>query len=396
MSLPDISADQPPFGPDEYRQRRQTLTGALADQQVGALVVTAPEDIYYLTGWSNQGHFAFTAVLVAAEAEPVLVARSMEAPTAAAQVPDCTFAGYGDQDEPARVLAEQILWIGGSGARIGYQPQSMTFPIAIWQQARQQLDPAVWIDCTELVGQLRAVHTQSEIACIRAAASLSDHGMRAATAALSEGVSEAEVVAAIQHAIIAGGSEYPGFVPLVRPISHADQEHVAWSTRRFAASDKALVEMSASVARYHAPLTRTIPVGHCRGRDPAAEVALAGQQAIRAMVRPGRTCDDVYRAWRRRVDAELGVPNERHHCGYLVDIGFPPSWVGGNAVVGLAPGNHTVLHAGMALYAQSWVIHQAVGDHVTSDTLLVTADGCEPLTTAPVMAADPEATPGAC
>jgi Xaa-Pro dipeptidase len=175
----------------------------------------------------------------------------------------------------------------------------------------------------------------------------------------------------------------PVFVPLVRDAGRADQEHVAWSNRRLRNGEKVMVEMSAAVARYHAPLTRTVPVDRTCRADAAAEIAFAGQNAIRESMRPHCTADQVYRAWRSRVDAELGVPNPRHHCGYLIGIGFPPSWVGGSAVFGLRPGNETVLRPGMAFYIQSWVIGHRVGDHVASDTVLVTDTGCEALTTTP-------------
>jgi hypothetical protein len=35
----------------------------------------------------------------------------------------------------------------------------------------------------------------------------------------------------------------------------------------------------------------------------------------------------------------------------------------------------------MTFYIQSWVIRQQAGDHVVCDTVLVTDDGCELLTT---------------
>jgi Xaa-Pro dipeptidase len=50
-------------------------------------------------------------------------------------------------------------------------------------------------------------------------------------------------------------------------------------------------------------------------------------------------------------------------------------------VLGLRPGNGLVLRAGMTFYIQSWVIKQQAGDHVVCDTVLVTDDGCELLTT---------------
>lgn len=377
----DVPGTGPAFPPEEFRQRRRDLVAAMAERELPVLVVTAPEDIYYLTGYSNQGHFAFTALVVAAHGEPVLVARAMEAPTASAQVPDCAFAGYADDADPAAVLAATITQVAGPRAAIGYQPHSMTFPIAVWNRVRGNLPAPAWIDCTELLIGLRSVHSDREVACIRAAARLSDLGMRAALDAVGAGASEAEVAAAALHAMTRSGSDYPGFVPLVRTMDRVDQEHFAWSTRRLRDTDTVFLEMSAAVARYHAPLTRTVVVGGSPRSPAAAAIALAGHAAIRAAIRPGRTAEDIYRAWRDTVDADLGAPNDRHHCGYLIGIGFPPSWVGGSSVLGLRPGNTMVLRPGMTFYIQSWVIKHEVGDHVVCDTVLVTEDGCDLLTT---------------
>ncbi|MBO0610532.1 M24 family metallopeptidase [Myceligenerans salitolerans] len=377
----DVSLTGPAFPPEEFRQRRRNLLAAMAERELPVLVVTAPEDIYYLTGYNNQGHFAFTALVVAADGEPVLVARAMEAPTAAAQVPDCAFDGYGDDADPAAVLSSTIKQAGGPQEAVGYQGHSMTFPIAVWNRVRDSVPAQAWIDCTDLLVGLRAVHSDRELACIEAAARLSDLGMQAALDAVGAGVPEAEVAAAGLHAMIRSGSDYPGFVPLVRTMDRVDQEHLAWSTRRLRDTDTVFLELSAAVARYHAPLTRTVAVAGPPRSPAAAEIALVGHAAIRAAIRPGRTAEDIYRAWRDTVDADLGAPNDRHHCGYLIGIGFPPSWVGGNAVLGLRPGNTTVLRPGMTFYIQSWVIKQQVGDHVVCDTVLVTEDGCELLTT---------------
>jgi Xaa-Pro dipeptidase len=370
------------FPREEFRQRRQKLTAVMLERGLPVLVVTSPEDIYYLTGYNNQGHFAFTALVLGPDVPPVLVARAMEAPTAAAQMPDCGFVGYGDDADPSVTLTDTIGRGRGGPESIGYQPSSMSFPIALWDQVRRMLPSTEWVDSGDLLLGLRAVRSGREIACTRAAATLSDRGMHAALDAIGDGVSEAEVAAAALHAMVSAGSDYPGFVPLVRTMDRVDLEHYAWSTRRLTADDTVFIELSGSVARYHAPLTRTVPVSE-GPRSDAADVALAGHSAIRAAIQPGRTAEDIYRAWRSSVDAGLGAPNNRHHCGYLVGIGFPPSWVGGSSVLGLRPGNGLVLRPGMTFYIQSWVIRKPLGDHVVCDTVLVTDDGCELLTTTP-------------
>jgi Xaa-Pro dipeptidase len=107
----------------------------------------------------------------------------------------------------------------------------------------------------------------------------------------------------------------------------------------------------------------------------AAETALAGLVAGRGALRPGVRTGEVFAAWQRAVG---GGPS-RHHCGYLVGIGYPPSWVGGAEVLGIRPGGDVEVRAGMVFHLMSWIERPA--GHVLSDTVLVTDDGCELLTT---------------
>src|SRR5688500_17719310 len=73
-----------------------------------AQIVPSPEDIYYLTGLNHQGHFAVTVLVVPEDGPLLLVARAMEAPTIAAQVPQCVHVPYADDQDPAAVLADAV------------------------------------------------------------------------------------------------------------------------------------------------------------------------------------------------------------------------------------------------------------------------------------------------
>lgn len=88
----------------------------------------------------------------------------------------------------------------------------------------------------------------------------------------------------------------------------------------------------------------------------------------------------MYTAWQRAATegTTSGAP-ARHHCGYLVGIGFPPSWVGGGEVLGIRSGGDTEIRPGMVFHLMSWIT-DPVG-HVLSDTVLVTDSGAETLTT---------------
>jgi len=68
-------------------------------------------------------------------------------------------------------------------------------------------------------------------------------------------------------------------------------------------------------------------------------------------------------AW-REVAAAAGLADyHRHHRGYIVSIGFPPSWTGGSKVVGLAPGSGLELKLGMTFHAHSWFTNAEVVDY---------------------------------
>jgi Xaa-Pro dipeptidase len=98
---------------------------------------------------------------------------------------------------------------------------------------------------------------------------------------------------------------------------------------------------------------------------------------------PGAVAGDVYAAWQSRVD-EAGLAHyRRHHCGYTLGIGFPPSWVGGSRVVGLRHDSHMQLRAGMVFHVMSWLMGTHRGDYFISDTAVVTETGAEVLTSVP-------------
>ena len=86
------------------------------------------------------------------------------------------------------------------------------------------------------------------------------------------------------------------------------------------------------------------------------------------------------RAWQGVVD-EAGLAHyRRHHCGYAVGIGLPPSWTGGNTVVGLRADSDLEIREGMTFHVLSWLMETGRGDGFFSNTVLVGPAGAEVLT----------------
>jgi len=105
-----------------------------------------------------------------------------------------------------------------------------------------------------------------------------------------------------------------------------------------------------------------------------------GMKAICSALKVGGKAGDAYAAW-REVAASGGLTNyERHHCGYMVGIGFSPSWTGGSMVTSLLPGSERTLEVGMVFHAHSWFTNTDVVDYFISNTVILTEDGAEVLT----------------
>lgn len=351
---------------------------------LAAVLLSSPENLYYLLDLNHLGYFAFTLLVVPERGNPVLVTREMERPTVRAQVPWCTHLGYGDGEDATSAAARMLGELVGPGRLVGVEQRGMYFPPAIHDGIRAALPHLEFVDCSELVAGQRAVKSPAELATMRRAAMVSDRAMRAGLAAARTGVPERRVAWACYGAMIEAGGDSPGFPPLIRQADMIDQEHVSWSARRRLRSGHAMfVELAGSVRRYHAPLSRTVYLG--RPDDAAREahaVAVAAQAAAGEALVPGARTGDVYASWEQA--ARRGVAGGdaghalRHHCGYLVGIGFPPSWVGGGTVAGLRPGGDVVLREGMVVHLMSWITEPAT--HVISDTALVTPRGAELLT----------------
>lgn len=67
----------------------------------------------------------------------------------------------------------------------------------------------------------------------------------------------------------------------------------------------------------------------------AADASRTAMSVLRTALRPGSTAEQVFGAWHSAIESALGGPYERHHCGYLVGIRFPPGWMGGSRAITL-------------------------------------------------------------
>src|ERR1043165_8825714 len=66
------------FTTEEFAARLVQVRGAMRARRIDVLLVSAPENIYYLTGYQTSGYFAYQALIVSERGLPLLLIRHLE------------------------------------------------------------------------------------------------------------------------------------------------------------------------------------------------------------------------------------------------------------------------------------------------------------------------------
>ncbi len=425
-------AIQPPvFPPDEYERRLAAVRASMPARGLDGLLISSPENIYYLCGLDHMGYFAYQAIVVPLAGPVVLITRAMERATVADQVPELIHVGYADGAPPPDRAKEGEVVLAGiaeSGRAVGLQPweaslgmpvrgpgapvgevsapvsgtvealtkaglqasrvgieyASTFLPHKIVDGIHRALPAATFVDCSGVVDDCRVIQSPLELERTRLAAAVSDSMMLAAIAAAGPDQEEHDVMAAIYDTMFRRGGTYPGFVPLVRSTRTLGHEHGTWVEGRLRHGDILFLEMAGCVRRYHAPMGRLVFIGEAPSDAARAlEICHDAMRFAADAIKPGARAQEVYAAWQGHLDATGLSSYTRHHCGYSVGIGYPPSWSGSGVPLGLRKNSTMRLEQGMVFHLMSWLLRSGQGDSFLSDTVVVTADGCEWLTRVP-------------
>ena len=370
-----------PFPKDELDRRINRVTEALAEQDLDGVVIASPENIYYLTGMDHWGFFAAHVLVVNRDGEMALTCRAMEKITFDNQVRNARFYGHQDHEELSEYVAQAITDLGLSGGRVAIERRSLFLHLHHAEGILEKAKVREWSDGSGLVDNLRQAKSPLEIEYTRKAAKAVDIGMSACINMIRNGATDYEVAAEYMRASTLAGSEPTGFGPFIRPTTRLGEEHTTWRGEIFRNGDAVFLENAASYRKYHAPMGRLVYIGSApKGAEKSAELAMNGMKAICGALKVGGKAGDAYAAW-REVAASAGLADyERHHCGYMVGIGFSPSWTGGSMVTSLFPGSERTLEQGMVFHAHSWFTDTGVVDYFISNTVILTKDGAEVLT----------------
>jgi Xaa-Pro dipeptidase len=319
------------FERSEYAARLERLTAAMQAEKLDAMLLFAQESMYWLTGYDTFGYCFFQCLVVKADGTMSLITRSADLRQARHTSILENIQIWVDRvnADPTVDLKNLLSEMDLLGCRIGveYDTHGMTGRVARLLDNQLSTFGDI-IDASHVVSRLRLVKSAAEIAYVERAAVLADDALDAALPLITAGGSEADILAAMQGAVFAGGGDYPANEFIIGSGADALLCRYKAGRRTLDAQDQLTLEWAGASAHYHAAMMRTVLIGEPTTRhrelyNACRETILA----IEEVLRPGHTFGDVFDTHARIID-DRGLTRHRlNACGYSLGARFSPSWM---------------------------------------------------------------------
>jgi Xaa-Pro dipeptidase len=377
-----IQRDDMTFPFCEYERRVEELRMRIAERHLDAVIITDPENIFYLTNYQTTGYSFFQSLVVPVEDEPFMVMRAMEESNVYARSWVEMTRPYGDTGDAIQMLVDALREFNLADKRLGYERNSYYFPAYHQDVIRTTLVDGKLLDCFGIVEQGRVCKSHHEIELMRRAARATEAGMQAGIDACVPGVTENDVAAAISAAMFKAGGEFPAVMPYVTSGPRSMIGHATWEGRELREGEHVFLEVAGCLRRYHTAMMRTVVLGELSDSMHQAQELMKGAlDLLHEQAQPGMTVSDVDNLIRTLISSNTLGARLITRSGYSIGIAFPPSWDEGY-IVSLKQGDSTILREGMTFHVIPWM-WGVDGDKTVgiSDTILITEDGCESLFT---------------
>jgi len=345
---------------------RRTKAFESVQSSADALLVTAPANVRYLTGFTGSN----AQVLLAAE--PVFYTDGRYDEQSATQVPDVERRIYSASLKLSDLLGKDIADRGVT--RLGVEAGHMT--LATEERMRKGLDGIELVPTTSIVERVREVKDASEVDAIGHAQRIAEAAVVSSLRSFASGT-ERDLALAIEWAMRTSGAEGASFETIVASGPHSALPHAEPRDEPIDLDGVLLIDFGAQAAGYCSDTTRTYvgPRAPEKLRTVYDAVVRALEAACEA-VRPGAKCSDVDAAARSSLERDGYAEAFTHSTGHGVGLEVHEGPT-------LAITSEGILEPGMMITIEPGVYLPGVGGVRVEDLVVVTDGGYENLTTLP-------------
>ncbi|PLT32291.1 Xaa-Pro peptidase family protein [Bacillus sp. V5-8f] len=356
-------------------QRIVALQNWIRQNTIDAALITAPENVFYLSGFLSDPHERLLALAIFPDAEPFLVCPQMEKEDARNSGWDAEIIGYTDIEDPWEKVKKSVANRSISIKRVAIEKEHMN--VERYEKVNAIFSSPEVFAAEEKMRQLRMMKTEDEIMKIREACRLADYAIEVGVNEISEGKTEMAIIAAIEYELKKAGVSEMSFSTMVLTGKNAASPHGTPGMTKVSRGDLVLFDLGVIYEGYCSDITRTVAFGDINDKQREIyETVLKAQQAAVAASKAGTACSEIDLT-ARRIISEKGYggyfPHRLGH-GLGISVHEYPS---------LTETNPLILEPGMVFTIEPGIYVPDVAGVRIEDDILITDEGYEILTAYP-------------
>ena len=349
---------------------------ALADGGLDAIVASSPENVAYVSGAAPPSmrtvRSRLALALVPRTGPTEIVTVALEAPLVRSQTHLDRVTAYREFEEPpVAALARSLRERGLDSGRIGVETTALSH--ADHEALRDELPQADLRPVDDLLAELRTIKTSGEIARIRQIGGAAQAIAEESVALVGAGSSERELgdlIARRYHA--AGGDQLTMLV--VASGERSAHPNGPPTDRVLERGDVVRLDVIGTAGHYYSDVARTAVVGEpTTDQRRVFDLLSSVHDRCLEMLRPGVESADVYAVYRDAL-AKAGLP-AYHFVGHGLGLTLHEEPF-------VSDRRSVRLREGMVLCIEPLTMIEGEYGMQIEDEVLITADGCEPLTRA--------------
>lgn len=358
------------------QKRIEKLQQKLREQKLEAMALMPGPNMLYVSGIHAHASERPILLLILAEGEPAIIIPTLEAPKAKkAGISAERIFNWGDDEGFAGAFQKACRMLSLAGKTVAVETLYMR---VLELEMLQEAAPGLKTEHADgIMNGLRLVKDEDEIAKMRKAVEVAETAMHKLLPQIKIGMTEKQIAGILSQELMNAGSDKSPFGPIVSSGPNAASPHAVPTDRPIGAGELMIIDWGAIVNDYPSDITRTFAVGEVSDEyKQIYETVKQANEAGKAISKPANRCSQVDEAAREVIDeagyGEYFIHRTGHGLG--LEVHEEPS---------MMTGVQDQLVEGMTYTVEPGIyVPDQVGVRIEDD-VVITADGCESLTSFP-------------
>ena len=281
-------------------EKIKTLQTYMKNEAIDLIYLDDPTSVAYFANFESNPHERIVAYLLT-QNDHFLFVPALEQTEAERQANVEHVYSYTDEENPWTIIKEKTFELIETVNTLAVDEKTLI--VERYHSLKDCFTPIETSDISSTVEQMRVIKTDDEINKMIKAGELADDALQTGIDALTEGISEQEVVALIEMEMKKRGVSEMSFSTLVLFGDHAASPHGNPGERELKRNEFVLFDLGVIYNGYASDVTRTVAFGDVSDTEENIyQIVLKAQKAAQEAAQPGIRAGELDRIARKVIE----------------------------------------------------------------------------------------------